>query len=54
MKTYNATFHGKLKGAIGISYWHETTVTGENKEEANLNLYKTHDHIAALKLNEVK
>ena len=53
-KTYEAIFSGKLKGALGVSYTHRMIVKGKNKEDANINLYNTHDHIHGLKLNEVK
>jgi hypothetical protein len=47
---YRATFHGRLKGAIGISYRHVVEVEGNTPEEANLALYETHDHVHGLTL----
>ena len=54
MKTYHCKFHGKLAGAIGISYAHIVTVQAETPEAANLKLYDTHDHIMHLEITEVK
>jgi hypothetical protein len=39
MKTYLAKFTGREKNAIGIFYFISTTVTGNNKKDAELNLY---------------
>lgn len=50
MKTYKAKFTGRTKGAIGIFYRIETTVTGENEEQARLNLYDRFENISSLVL----
>ena len=53
MKDYYAKFNGRLKGAIGIFYQISTMVKGYNKKDAELNLYKTYEHILFLRLEEV-
>ena len=50
MKTYDATFFGKTKGALGIKSWITTTVKGETPEAARLNLYERYEHIQNLTL----
>lgn len=50
---YVATFNGKRKNADGISYQITTTVEGDNKDEARINLYDRFDHIIGLKLEEI-
>lgn len=52
MKTYIATFTGRLRGAIGIFYPCRVAVQGENEEAATLRLYDTHEHLKGLKLRE--
>jgi len=52
MKTYKARFYGRTINAIGIFYWIEVEVQGENEEQARLNLYEKYDHISRLTLSE--
>lgn len=47
---FQATFHGRVKGAIGISHVITTTVKGENEEAARLALYEGYEHVLQLKL----
>jgi hypothetical protein len=53
MKTYQAHFYGRKKGAIGIFYHISDTVQGNDEKEANLNLYDKYDHITGLTLKEI-
>ena len=53
IKTYNATFHGRTKDAIGITYAITDTTYGTDEESARLNLYDKYEHIRGLKLEEV-
>lgn len=51
---YRATFHGRLRGAIGISYRHQVTVEvppGTSEDGVKLKLYDTHDHISGVVLD---
>lgn len=50
MKTYRATFTGRLKNAIGIFYTITDYVTAEDEKAANLKLYDKYDHVMFLKL----
>ena len=52
VKTYDARFYGRGKNAIGIDWFIQTTVTGESRTAANLNLYDRYEHISALTLTE--
>ena len=52
MKTYTATFIGRLKNALGVRYRIETTVTGKDQKAAALNLYERYEHIGSLTLTE--
>ena len=54
MTTYNATFTGRTRGAIGKFYPIRTTVSGENKEKARHNLYDRYEHISNLTLKVKK
>ena len=54
MTRYKAEFIGRGKNAIGIFYPIISHIEAENKEQANLKLYDTYDHIQQLKLTEVK
>ena len=51
MKTYKATFIGRLKSAIGITYKITDKVKAENEKEANLKLYDKYEHISNLKIS---
>ncbi len=53
MTTYTATFVGRTKGAIGIFYRINTTVTADNPEAARLALYDRFEHITGLHLTPV-
>lgn len=48
---FRATFFGKQKDAIGISYDHIDFVEGEDEEGARLNLYNTHEHLQNVRLS---
>lgn len=54
MKTYQVTFRGREKGAIGIFYQITATVKGEDEKQALLNLYDKYEHISAPVMEEVK
>lgn len=54
MPTYQASFTGRQVGAIGILYKINTTVSGKNKEAANLKLYDRYEHITGLTLTPIK
>lgn len=54
MKTYIASFWGKLKGAIGKSCRHSVQIEAEDETTARLKLYETHEHIFYLTLTEVQ
>ena len=49
-----ASFIGREVGAIGVMGRHYIHVNGKDKEEANINIYKTHEHITSLTLEEIK
>jgi hypothetical protein len=53
MKTYRASLHGRKKGAIGITYAIETTVTALNEAMALLALYDDYEHIRHATFTEV-
>lgn len=42
---YQIRFHGRTKGAIGICYMIVKTVEAENKDQAILKLYETHENV---------
>jgi len=50
---YKAKFNGRKINAVGIFYDIETTVDGDNEEQARLNLYERFDHIMKLKLTPI-
>lgn len=52
MKTYQASFKGRLVGAIGIFEQFRDTVEAFNYEEARIKLYDKYEHITDLKLVE--
>jgi hypothetical protein len=52
MKTYDAYFYGRQRGALGICYNIHTTVQGKNEEEARLKLYDRFDDVLRLQLKE--
>jgi len=47
---YKATFKGRAKGALGISYMITTQVEAPDKETAALKLYARYEHISGLVL----
>lgn len=53
IKTYTATFNGRTKDAIGITYVITDTVDGTDEENARINLYDKYEHIRCLELKEV-
>lgn len=54
MKAYDATFRGRLKNAIGITYTIHARVWADSHKEAELKLYETYENISYLVLMEVK
>jgi len=48
---FKAKFSGKEKGAIGIFSHVDCEVEAENYEAAEMELYKSYDHIHGLTLN---
>lgn len=46
MNTYNITFYGRLRGAIGIQYTIYDTVTSENAASAILKLYDKYENVS--------
>lgn len=48
MNKYRAKFYGRRAGAIGQCEWIQTTVNGEDVEQAELNLYDRFEHILDL------
>lgn len=50
---YEASFYGKTKGAIGISYTISTTVEADDKEQARIKLYDRYESVLMLKLEEM-
>lgn len=55
VKHYHAHLYGRLKGAIGILYWIDAEVDGENPEDARLRLYDRFEHIPwSLHLTEIQ
>jgi len=52
IKTYSATFTGRTKNAIGITYKIQTTVEGTDEENARINLYDRFEHVIGLELKE--
>jgi hypothetical protein len=52
MKTYTARFYGRLKGALGVSYWIETQVEVDAIETARIKLYDRYEHISHLTLTD--
>ena len=48
---FKAKFSGKEKGAIGISSHVECDIEAESYEAAELELYKSYEHIHMLTLN---
>jgi len=53
MTVYNATFVGREKAAIGITYHIIAMVEAPNREAANLKLYDKYEHISLLNLKEI-
>ena len=53
-KEWVASFRGRENGAIGIVSSYIIHVQGKDKEEANINIYKTHEHLTHLHLEEIK
>lgn len=45
MNKYNCKFIGRLKNAIGITYYHEVEVEAETADKAQIKLYDTHEAI---------
>lgn len=43
-------FYGRLKGAIGIHYWHEVMVPDGPVDALAMGLYETHENISGLQL----
>ena len=54
MAVYTATFNGRNKGAIGITYPIKTLVEGENPARALANLYDRFECLLGLELERVK
>jgi hypothetical protein len=52
--TFNATFTGRQKGAIGITHRITTTVDGDDKDAARLALYDRFEHISGAELTPVE
>lgn len=51
---YQANFYGRKNGAIGITFPISAIVEGENKEKAEIALYKEWEHISRLTLTEIE
>ena len=52
---YETSFHGRRSGAIGISDWHEHTITSDTPlayQDARLKLYDDFENITAFKINK--
>lgn len=47
---YRATFHGRTKGAIGVTYRIHETVDGETREAAERALYERFEHLSDVRL----
>lgn len=45
MNRYNCKFIGRLKNALGITYFHEVEVEAETVDKAHMKLYDTHESI---------
>jgi hypothetical protein len=54
MKTYQITFRGRLRFAIGIFYEITDTVQAENEKAAELKLYDKYEHITVKHITEIK
>lgn len=50
--TYNATFTGRTRGAIGKFYKITTTVVAKDVHHATVKLYEKYEHLANLKLTK--
>ncbi len=53
IKTYEAAFTGRQRGADGIFFHINVRVEGTSKQEAELALYKRFEHLSHLNLTEV-
>lgn len=48
--TWEITFTGRTKNAIGIFYTITDTFTGETLEDAKLNMYDRYEHIRIISI----
>lgn len=43
-------FYGRLKGALGVHYWHEKMVPAGPLDALAMGLYDTHENISSLEI----
>ena len=53
MRKWVVRFHGRLSGAIGISYPCEVVVEAPDAAAAYLKTYETHEHLSEVNVTEI-
>jgi len=53
MRKWLVRFHGRLSGAIGVSYPCEVIVEASDAAAAYLKAYDTHEHLSEVNVTEI-